>query len=38
MVLNDPDVPDNERFLYVVMFAERAANIILQMREIFDTF
>ena len=38
MVLNDPDVPDNARVLYAVMFAERTANTILQMREIFDTF
>ena len=38
MVLNDPDLVDNARLLYICIFASRIAQPVLQMREIFDSF
>ena len=37
MVLNDPDISDNGRFLYAVMFAHRAAETTVEIRQIFES-
>ena len=36
MQFNDEDIADNPRFLYAVMFANRIAETICEMRQIFD--
>ena len=37
-LLNDDQISNNARFLYVVIFAHRIAQYIMQIIEIFDTF
>ena len=38
MVINDPDLADNARLLYLCFFVSKIAETVLQMREIFDSF
>ena len=37
-LLNDDQISNNTRFLYVVIFAHRIAQCIMEIIEIFDTF